>query len=167
MAEKKTAVTESQKNARASRAIKNAPKNRRGHKTVEVAMLKHIVPAPPAITIAAERRLGAEVGGFIAFLRQQGVVGLAVGIVIGGAVGTMVKSLISNLVMPPLGLLLGSSQGIAGLRWFIGRARDNHAATYLQYGAFLNDFIDFIVVALVIYLVIHLLRLDRLDKPKS
>ena len=89
--------------------------------------------------------------GFGDFIRTQGVIGLAVGLVLGGAVTVVVKSLVDNIIMPPLGLFLGSSNGLKGL----------------YYGTFLNDVVNFLVIALTIYLVVHALRLDRLDKKKG
>ena len=104
--------------------------------------------------------------GFLDFIRTQGVVGLAVGLVLGGAVSMLVKSLIDNVVMPPIGLLLGSAEGLKGLTWVVGTTADGKGVV-LHYGVFLNDTINFIVIALVIYLVVHLLKFDKLDKEKE
>ena len=108
----------------------------------------------------------SQLRGFIEFIRTQGVVGLAIGLVLGGAVSILVKSLVDNVVMPPLGLILGSAEGIKGLEWVIGKTADG-TPTVLHYGIFLNDFINFIVIALVIYVVVKLLRFDQLDKKKA
>src|SRR3989337_1072819 len=97
--------------------------------------------------------------GFANFIRTQGVVGLAVGLVLGGAVTVLVKSLIDNLVMPPLGLLLGSSEGLKGLTLSLGKATSGKE-TVLHYGTFLNDLINFLVIALVVYLIVHILGFD-------
>jgi len=110
----------------------------------------------------------AKVGGnqlkaFMEFIRTQGVIGLAVGLVLGGAVGVLVKSLVDNVVMPPLGLLMGSAEGLKGLTWTMGTTAAGKPAT-LQYGIFLNDFINFVVIALVIYALVRLLKVDKLDK---
>lgn len=118
-------------------------------------------PAAKNIIQASESQLK----GFVDFIRTQGVIGLAVGLVLGGAVGTLVKSLIDNIVMPPLGLLLGSAEGIKGLSMVIGENAAGDPAVW-KYGIFLNDFINFLVIALVIYLLIKVLKLDRLDKAK-
>jgi large conductance mechanosensitive channel len=104
--------------------------------------------------------------GFFDFIRTQGVVGLAVGLVIGGAVSVVVKSLIDNLVMPPLGFILGSADGLRGLSWNLGRTIEGKDAV-LHYGTFLNDLINFLVIALTIYLVVHLFGFDKLDKKKE
>jgi len=104
--------------------------------------------------------------GFLNFIREQGVVGLAVGLVLGGAVATLVKSLVDNVVMPPVGLLLGSADGLKGLSWTLGKA--NGKDSVLHYGVFLNDLLNFIIIALVIYVVVHLLGLDKkFDKKKA
>ncbi len=105
-------------------------------------------------------------GGFASFIRTQGVVGLAVGLVLGGAVTILVKSLIDNVVMPPLGLLLGSADGLDGLVVNLGHTSTGKGAI-LHYGTFLNDMINFLVIALVVYLVVHGLKFDRLDKKKE
>ena len=116
-------------------------------------------------------KLVAEVGktqlkGFVDFIRTQGVVGLAVGLVLGGAVSILVKSLVDNVVMPPLGLVLGSAEGLKGLVWTIGQT-DGGQAVSLRYGVFLNDFINFIVIALVVYFTVKLLKFDQFDKKKA
>lgn len=108
----------------------------------------------------------AQALGFMDFIRSQGVVGLAVGLVLGGAISVMVKSLIDNVFMPPLGLLLGSANGLKGLVLNIGNTSIGEPVV-LKYGIFLNDLINFIVIALVIYLTVKLLRFDRFDKKKE
>ena len=107
----------------------------------------------------------SQMKSFIDFIRTQGVVGLAVGLVLGGAVGVMVKSLVDNIVMPPLGFLLGSTEGLKGLSVVIGKTANGTDAV-LRYGIFLNDLINFIVIALVIYLLVSLFKVDKLDKKQ-
>ena len=104
--------------------------------------------------------------GFVNFIREQGVVGLAVGLVLGSAVAAVVKSLVDNVVMPPIGLLLGSADGIKGLSWTMGQANGKDAV--LHYGVFLNDLLNFVIIAFVIYIVVHSLGLDKkFDKKKA
>jgi large conductance mechanosensitive channel len=103
--------------------------------------------------------------GFVEFIRTQGVIGLAIGLVIGGAVATLVRSLIDNVIMPPLGLLLGSAEGIKGLSLIIGETSSGEPALW-KYGIFLNDLINFLVIALVVYLFVRILKMDRLDLKK-
>jgi len=109
---------------------------------------------------------GLQIKAFLDFIRTQGVVGLAGGLVLGGAVGVVVKSLVDNVVMPPLGLLLGSAECLKGLTWTLGKTASGDSAV-LHYGVFLNDFINFAVIALVIYLILRLLRVEQFDKKKN
>lgn len=108
----------------------------------------------------------SQVKAFFDFIRSQGVIGLAVGLVLGGAISVMVRSLIDNVIMPPLGLLLGSADGLKGLALTIG-STTNGQPVVLSYGIFLNDLVNFIIIALVIYLVVHLLRVDKFDMKKD
>lgn len=108
----------------------------------------------------------SQVLGFIEFIRTQGVIGLAVGLVLGGAVGTTVKSLVDNVIMPPIGLLLGSTEGLKGLSVTIGES-NNGVPVILKYGIFLNDSINFVIIAFVIYFLVKLLKVENIDKKKS
>lgn len=112
------------------------------------------------------QRTKAHTDGFMNFIRQQGVVGLAVGLVLGGAVTVLVKSFIDNVVMPPLGFILGSADGLKGLTLNMGYTPAGEEAI-LHYGMFLNDFINFAVIAIIVYLVVHILGFDKLDKKDS
>ena len=136
---------------------------------------KQIITKPKLIKVAKRLKVSpkgiAKVGGsqlksFLDFIRTQGVVGLAVGLVLGGAVSVLVKSLVDNVVMPPLGLILGSAEGLKGLSLTLGNTNGGQPAI-LHYGIFLIDLINFIVIALVVYFIISLLRFDRLDKKKD
>lgn len=108
----------------------------------------------------------SQIKGFLDFIRTQGVIGLAVGLVLGGAASVLVKSLVDNVVMPPLGLLLGSAEGLKGLALTIGKTSSG-TPTVLHYGVFLNDFVNFIIIALVVYITVKLLKVEKLDKKKD
>ena len=97
--------------------------------------------------------------GFMTFIKEQNVVGLAVGLVLGTAASALVNSLINNVIMPPLGFLLGSAEGIRGLVFTMGTTPTGEVAI-LRYGEFINDFINFLVLALVMYCVVKILKLD-------
>lgn len=112
------------------------------------------------IAAKSTRRLG----GFIEFIREQGVVGLAIGFVIGAAVAALARSLVDNVVMPPIGVVLGSADGIKGLSLSLGMHDGKEAV--LAYGVFLNDLINFLILALVVYVVVRLLQADKLDRKK-
>lgn len=98
--------------------------------------------------------------GFIEFIREQGVVGLAVGFILGGAVSSLVKALIEDIISPILALGLSNVHNLKGAYWQIGAAR-------ILWGDFLNVLINFFVLAFVVYFGVKLLKLDRLDKKKS
>lgn len=100
-----------------------------------------------------------QVGGFRDFIKGQNVIGLAIGLVIGTAASSLINSLINNVIMPPLGFLLGSAEGLKGLYWDLGTTPTGEVAV-LKYGEFLNDFINFLVIAIVVYLVVKWLRLE-------
>jgi len=104
--------------------------------------------------------------GFFNFIREQGVIGLAVGLVLGGAAAAVAKSLIDNIVMPPIGFALGSAEGLKGVAWKIGQQHGQDVSIHI--GSFLTDLINFVVIAAVVYLVVHLLGLDKkFDKKKT
>lgn len=105
----------------------------------------------------------SQVKGFLDFIRSQGVMGLAVGLVLGTAVTALVTSLINNIVMPPLGLLLGSANGLKGLTLTIGTTHDG-APVVMDYGTFLNDFINFLVIAFVAYMFVKILGVQITKK---
>ena len=108
----------------------------------------------------------SQLKSFFDFIRTQGVVGLAVGLVLGGSVSVMVKSLVDNVVMPPLGLIVGSAEGIKGLVWTMGQTAGGQPIT-LRYGIFLNDLINFVVIALVVYVIVSFLKIEKFDKKKD
>ncbi len=90
------------------------------------------------------------------FIARGNVVDLAVGVIIGAAFGKIVTSLVEQVVMPPIGLLLGRVD-FANLEWVL--APENPATTAvekvaIQYGAFINTLIQFLIVAFVIFLVV-------------
>lgn len=119
---------------------------------------------------AAEARLQARnatkghANGFIEFIRTQGVVGLAVGLAIGTAAGDTVKKLVEGFINPVVQFIVGSQQGLQSAVWHAnlwGRSAD------FAWGAFISSAITLVATALVIYLIIHFAKLDRLDKKKE
>jgi large conductance mechanosensitive channel len=107
------------------------------------------------------------------FAMRGNVVDLAVGVIIGGAFGKIVSSLVSDVIMPPIGLLLGNvdfSKRVIELKAAVINA-DTHQvispAVYLNYGAFINTVIDFTIVAFVIFIVIKQMNRLKKDPPKE
>lgn len=89
--------------------------------------------------------------GFKDFIKKQGLIGMATGLIIGTAAATLVKSLIDNVIMPPLGILLGSTDGLKGLVLNIQTA---NGVVAVKYGVFLNDLVNFLIIAAVVYGII-------------
>lgn len=98
--------------------------------------------------------------GFLEFVREQGVVGLAVGFILGGAVSKVVTSVVTDLINPLLGLALGKTEGLTSASFTVGSAK-------IAYGSFLSVLIDFLVIAAVVYFTVKGLKLDKLDKKKE
>jgi large conductance mechanosensitive channel len=98
--------------------------------------------------------------GFLNFIREQGVVGLAVGFILGGAVSKLVTALVTDLISPILGLGLSNLKNLKEAYLELGSAR-------ILWGDFINVSIDFVVVALVVYFGVKGLKLDKLDKKKT
>lgn len=108
-----------------------------------------------SVVSASVSKLKDGTSGFMQFIKEQNIIGLAIGLVLGTHAGALVNSLVNNVFMPPIGILLGSTKGLRG--WTIALG-DTGAEMAL--GAFLNDLINFIILAFVIYIVIKLLKLD-------
>ena len=102
--------------------------------------------------------------GFMDFIRTQGVVGLAVGLAIGTAAGDTVKKLVTAFIDPLVQLIVGSQEGLQAASFTVEIA-DRKGE--FMYGAFISSLITLVAVALVDYAIIHLLKLDKLDKKKD
>ena len=98
--------------------------------------------------------------GFFNFIREQGVVGLAVGFILGGAVSKVVSAIITDVINPLVGLALGQAEGLKSASINIGSAK-------ILYGDLIGVIIDFIVIALVVYFGVKIIGLDKLDRKKE
>ena len=90
---------------------------------------------------------------FREFAVRGNVVDMAVGIVIGSAFGKIVSSFVADVVMPPLGMLLGKVS-FADLAVTLKEATDDTAAVTLNYGKFIQTAVDFVIIAFAIFLVV-------------
>ncbi|MDB5110423.1 MAG: mscL [Mucilaginibacter sp.] len=90
---------------------------------------------------------------FKEFAMRGNVVDLAVGVIIGAAFGKIVASLVSDIIMPPLGLLLNGID-FKDLKYVLKPAVGKIPATSINYGLFVNNVIDFLIVAFCIFLVV-------------
>lgn len=108
---------------------------------------------------------------FKAFAMRGNVIDLAVGVVIGAAFGKIVTSFVNDVLMPPLGLILGKVD-LKGLYYSLDgklyenlEAADKVHAPVLKYGMFLQNVVDFVIIAFVIFLVIR--QINRLSRPQG
>ncbi len=108
---------------------------------------------------------------FKKFIMRGNLLDLAVAVVVGGAFGKIVTSFINDILMPPIGALLGKVDfsnlyiNLSGQRYpSLAAAKEAGAAT-INYGLFLNSVMDFIVVALVIFLLIR--AMERTKKKEE
>jgi large conductance mechanosensitive channel len=93
---------------------------------------------------------------FKEFAMRGNVVDMAVGIIIGGAFGKIVTSLVSDLLMPPIGMLLGGVD-FKNLMITLKPASNETAAVAIRYGMFINTIIDFLIVSFSIFMVVKLM----------
>ena len=104
------------------------------------------------------------------FISRGNVIDLAVGVIIGASFGKIVTSLVEQVVMPPIGLLLGKVD-FSNLKWVLSPedpATEAIEEVAIQYGAFINTLIQFLIVAFVIFLVvkaINKLRRKQAETP--
>ncbi|PID32431.1 large conductance mechanosensitive channel protein MscL [Candidatus Saccharibacteria bacterium] len=107
--------------------------------------------------------MSKHINGFMDFIREQGVVGLAVGLAIGAAAGDAVKSIVDNLINPLVGLILGGTD-LSSIETTVMRGGKE---LVFGWGNILNGIITLLAVAATVYLIVHMLKMDRLDKKKK
>ncbi len=106
---------------------------------------------------------------FKEFIMRGSVMDLAIGIVIGAAFGAIVTSLVKDIIMPPIGLLLGKINftdlfiNLSGTPYSSLKAAQDAGAATINYGLFLNTIINFIIVAIAIFFVVK--GVNRLRRP--
>ncbi|MBD7941789.1 large-conductance mechanosensitive channel protein MscL [Brevundimonas guildfordensis] len=104
---------------------------------------------------------------FREFAARGNVVDLAVGVIIGASFGKIVTSLVDQVVMPPIGLLLGRVD-FSKLEWVLvpeDPATEAIEKVTIQYGAFINTLIQFLIVAFVVFLVVKAINKMRREQP--
>ena len=105
-----------------------------------------------------------QIHGFVDFLREQSVVGLAIGLVLGTQAKALVDQLIASFINPLVGLLL---PGQGTLKEKIFTLHWGHKTAAFGWGAFVVSILTFVIVAAVVYFVFKGLKLDKLDKKKE
>ena len=154
MAAKTSAKKTVTKKSSATKAAKSAAEAKRAAASAKAAAAK---AKAAAIT-------KGHAGGFMNFIREQGVVGLAVGLAIGTAAGDTVKKLVQAFIDPIVGLIIGSQQGLQTSSFTVNVF--SRSATF-AWGAFVSSLITLIAVALIVYALIHMLKLDKIDRKKD
>ena len=101
---------------------------------------------------------------FKTFAMRGNVVDMAVGIIIGGAFGKIITSFVNDVLMPPIGLLLGNTD-FSQLKLLLKEGSDAVAPVTLNYGIFINTVIDFLIVAFAIFMVIK--AFNKIQKIKE
>ncbi len=101
---------------------------------------------------------------FKKFALKGNVIDMAVGVIIGAAFGKIVSSLVTNVIMPPIGLLLAGID-VSDLAITIKKASGTVEAITINYGLFLNTVLDFIIIAGVIFIVVK--QINRLKKVEA
>ena len=90
---------------------------------------------------------------FKSFAMRGNVIDMAVGIVIGGAFGKIVSSFVNDVLMPPIGMLIGGVD-FTDLAIVLKAATDEAEAVTLKYGAFIQTLLDFVIIAFAIFMVV-------------
>lgn len=108
---------------------------------------------------------------FRTFIMRGNVLDLAVAVIIGGAFGKIVSSFVSDIIMPPIGLILGRVDfsslylNLSGTTYPSLAAAQEAGAPTINYGTFINTLVDFLIVAAVIFLIVRAAqRLERLKE---
>ena len=98
---------------------------------------------------------------FKSFALKGNVIDMAVGVIIGGAFGQIVSSLVADIIMPPLGILLGGVNfkelAVELKPAVVENGEETAAAVMLNYGTFLQNVVDFLIIALSIFILIKLI----------
>ena len=111
---------------------------------------------------------------FKTFIMKGNVLDMAIGIIMGTAFGAIIKSLVDDIIMPPIGLLLGNINfadlfiNLTGKAYPSLKAAKDAGAATINYGLFLNTVINFIIVAIVMFLLVRQInRMKREPAPAA
>ncbi len=97
---------------------------------------------------------------FKEFAMKGNMIDMATGIIIGGAIGKVVSSLVADVIMPPIGLLMGGID-FSDLGYTLKAAAGDAPALVLKYGSFVQALIDFLIVAFAIFMLIKMMNKMR------
>lgn len=130
-------------------------------KTIRTKAVSKAIAGKEKVAVVAVTK---KASGFVEFIRNQGIVGLAVGLAIGTAAGATVKTIVEGFITPIVQFLVGTHKNLEANVWHVelwGRTAD------FKWGAVVSSLITLLATALVIYLIVHFAHLDRLDKKKE
>jgi large conductance mechanosensitive channel len=99
-------------------------------------------------------------GDFKKFIIRGNVVDLAVAVIIGGAFGKIVTSFVNDVVMPLVGVLLGNVD-FKSLKWVIEEAVGETPEVAVNYGMFIQNIVDFVIIGFVIFIMVKLIEKSR------
>ena len=103
---------------------------------------------------------------FREFVMRGNVLDLAVGVVIGAAFGKIVSSLVGDVIMPPIGVLLGGVD-FSQIGWVLKPAVGDKPAVVLGIGKFIQAILDFVVIAFVIFMVVKAVNRMKREEPPA
>ena len=103
---------------------------------------------------------------FREFVMRGNVLDLAVGVVIGAAFGKIVSSLVGDVIMPPIGVLLGGVD-FSQIGWVLKPAMGDKPAVVLGIGKFIQAILDFVVIAFVIFMVVKAVNRMKREEPPA
>lgn len=103
---------------------------------------------------------------FKKFIMRGNVIDLAVAVIIGGAFGKIVSSLVKDVIMPLIGALLGGVNFTA-LKWVIKPAAGETPEAAMYYGQFIQNIVDFVIIAFVIFMMIRLIEKAKRKEPEA
>lgn len=108
---------------------------------------------------------------FKKFIQRGSVIDLAVGVIVGSAFGKIVSSLVSDIIMPPIGLLLGKMDfsnlfiTLSGDKFKTLQEAQEAGAVTINYGVFLNNVVEFIIIAFALFLIIK--QINKMNQSAS
>ncbi len=108
---------------------------------------------------------------FKEFIARGNVIDLAIGVIIGGAFSAIVSSLVNDIIMPPIGLLLGNVDfsnlfiDLSGQGYESRATAEEAGAATINYGIFINHVISFVIIAFVVFLLVQ--QINRLKRKEE
>lgn len=104
---------------------------------------------------------------FQKFLIKGNAVDMAVGFIFGAAFATVIKSLVNNIVMPPIGFLLGKVD-FSNLKYILVMGNETTEEVAISYGIFINEVISFIILGFIIFIIVRMIgKLQKKEEKKT